>query len=455
MIKMIIQNLLRRKGRTAMCVSAIAISTALLVSLLSVAEGIWQSSSGSILASKEDILVKPNIPPGGGIPVIDHGHEIADDLRSDTTNISEASPMTIWWLEISPLAQPPGTGTTTSRTSKRAEQAETDITEYIPQKSGVVLSLGIIPERMKYFFSGENTYDLDIIEFKFNNWFTIPGDPHYKNNFTGPWTGELLIDEHLAKKFNLNVGSKVNLSINSAPVTFTVQGIFSTNLMGGYYEDWVDGLVILHLSELQSLLGHDLMTVENRTIVTDRVETISIALNPSRPDENSPADVAYGIQERYPLLEVLTKEEQLKELEDQTAMSNVFYTAISLVAVIIGLLFVACVMLISVYERINEIGMLRAIGISKLTIFRWVMLESVVLIILGVLVGFLPGYFGSKLLGEYLSNNIGISQELTAFSPGLIFGSFLGMLVLGSIISLIPAIRASTMRVRAAISFVR
>jgi ABC-type antimicrobial peptide transport system permease subunit len=418
-----------------MCIAAIAISTALLVSLLSVAEGIWQNASYSILSSHEDIIIRPNLPPGGGLPVINNGHRLANELKLDTTNISEVSPTSLWWLEINP----------TQPTDK----------SIIPPKSGVVISLGIIPERFKKFFTGDNSYNLDIIELKFNDWFETPGDPHYQNNFTGPWTNEILVDNHLAKTYGLQKGSKVNLSIATEPTTFTVSGIFETNLMGGYYEDWVDGIVILHLSELQSLLGHDKVEIGNQTVITDSIETMAISLNPNRPEDSEPKDVAFGIQERYPLLEVLTKEEQLERLEEQNAMSNVFYTAISLVAVIIGLLFVACIMLISVYERINEIGMLRAIGISKMTIFKWVMLESLLLIILGVLIGFLPGYFGSKLLGDYLSNSIGISQELTAFSPGLILGAFISMVILGTIVSLIPALRASQMRVVSALSFVR
>jgi ABC-type antimicrobial peptide transport system permease subunit len=176
-------------------------------------------------------------------------------------------------------------------------------------------------------------------------------------------------------------------------------------------------------------------------------------LNPDRPEEYTIDDVAFSVQEKYPLLEIVTKEEQLESLEEQNAMTRVFYTSISIVSIIIGLLFVACIMLISVYERINEIGMLRAIGISRYTIFKWVLIESVLLI--GILVGFFPGYIGAEFLGDYISNDIGIDEDLTAFSPTLIMWSFLSMLALGTLISLIPAIRASFMKITEAISFVR
>jgi ABC-type antimicrobial peptide transport system permease subunit len=211
----------------------------------------------------------------------------------------------------------------------------------------------------------------------------------------------------------------------------------------------------MHLSEYQSLVGDDIITNDESTIIVDNVNTIAISLNPDRPEEYTIDDVAFSVQEKYPLLEIVTKEEQLESLEEQNAMTRVFYTSISIVSIIIGLLFVACIMLISVYERINEIGMLRAIGISRYTIFKWVLIESVFLILIGILVGFFPGYIGAEFLGDYISNDIGIDEDLTAFSPTLIMWSFLSMLALGTLISLIPAIRASFMKITEAISFVR
>jgi ABC-type antimicrobial peptide transport system permease subunit len=332
-----------------------------------------------------------------------------------------------------------------------------DIDDLITDLPSVVISIGIIPERFKKFFADEDTYNYGIIEFKFNDWFETPGDPHYDNNFSGPWTYEILVDEHLADEYDLKRGSLVNLSISTEPVTFKVSGIFKTNLKEQYFEDYfsIKGLVILHLSEYQSLVGDDIINSDESTIVVDNVNTIAIHLKTDRPEEFTVDDVAFSIQEKYPLLKIVTKEEQLESLEEQNAMTRVFYTSISIVSIIIGLLFVACIMLISVYERINEIGMLRAIGISRSTIFKWILLESILLILIGILVGFLPGYIGAELLGDYISNDIGIEEDLTAFSPSLIMWSFFSMLALGTLISLIPAIRASFMKVTEAISFVR
>ncbi len=438
---MIIHNLLRHKGRTIMSIVSVAISTALLVSLLSVAEGIWQNTSRSVLASGEDILIVPDLPGGSGagsLGSISNGHKIADDIKSDTTNISETSPLYGTLLKI-----------------EQVGEISSDNTVNTEPKTGGVLSLGVIPERLKKFLVNGDTYNLDMIELKFDDWFETPGDPHYENDFTGPWTYEVLVDDYLAGKYQLTIGSNINLSIGKEAHTFTVAGIFKTNLKGGYFEDFIDGFTILHLSELQSILGEDVITKDNRTVVIDYVKTIAISLKSESEGANPADDIAFGLQEKYPLLDVITLGEQLERLEEQNAMTRVFYTAISLVSIIIGLLFVACIMLISVYERINEIGILRAIGISRTTIFKWVILESLMLIIMGILIGFLPGYVGSELLGAYISEDIGISEDLTAFTPELVVWSFLGMLGIGTLMSLIPALRASTMKITNAVSFVR
>jgi putative ABC transport system permease protein len=316
----------------------------------------------------------------------------------------------------------------------------------------------MIPERFESFLVSSNKYFFGIVELEFTDWFKTPGDPHFENNFTGPWTYEVLVDEYLAKEYSLKVGSLIGFSQGTEPINFTVAGIFKTNLKEEYFvNDFfnVEGIVLFHLSEYQSLAGEDLKETDSKTIIKDNVNTIAISLNSDRPDEFTSDKIAYGIQEKYPLLDVRTKEEQLRSLEEQNAMTRVFYFTISIVSIVIGLLFVACIMLISVYERINEIGMLRAIGVSKFTIFKWVMLESILIIFIGILIGFLPGYIGSELLGEYISNDIGIAEDLTAFSSELVLWAFFGMLSLGTLISLIPAIRASMMRVTEAMTFVR
>ena len=53
------RNLLRRPGRSAMTIAAVAISMALLLSMLSIAEGMLQNAKEDLKVGKGDVIVIP------------------------------------------------------------------------------------------------------------------------------------------------------------------------------------------------------------------------------------------------------------------------------------------------------------------------------------------------------------------------------------------------------------
>jgi ABC-type antimicrobial peptide transport system permease subunit len=418
---MILKNAFRRKGRTAMTMLAVAISMALLVSMLSIAEGILENAISGIEESKRDIIVT-----GEGVHGIVNGHELSDTLLEDE-NVSATSPIVATdWTELLTLNF---TDPNSKETRKRA-----------------AIGVGFIPERESLFLGDASERRLrDLFEIQFNNWFDVPGDPHYDNGYTGPWTYEVLIDETFAERHNLSIGDK--MFISDHPQEFMVHGTFKTILSGeGVFENIDIGVVILHLSELQSLMGIDSQ---------DLVSTISISLEEGHKDVRTARDVAKRLKDEYPFYNVATIEDRLDSVSSQLELARLFYTAIGSVSMIIGLLFVACIMIMSVYERTNEFGMLRAIGISKRTIFVQILAESMVLVVIGAIIGLFFGYFSSQALGDYLRSVSGFNQEFTAFTPGLIIMSLALIIVFGTMVSLYPAWQAARKNVLDALRFIR
>ncbi|MCK5562167.1 MAG: ABC transporter permease, partial [Thermoplasmata archaeon] len=117
------KNLKRRKGRTVMTIAAVAISMALLISMLAIAEGIWVDAVEDLEKSKEDILMVPGTELGGGL---NNGHELTNKLNADTSNISVAAPFLVDILIAEPVATPGN--------NNGAEN----------QEGGMVIALGII-----------------------------------------------------------------------------------------------------------------------------------------------------------------------------------------------------------------------------------------------------------------------------------------------------------------------
>ncbi|MEE9151034.1 MAG: ABC transporter permease [Thermoplasmata archaeon] len=419
---MILRNAFRRKGRTAMTIAAVAISMALLVSMLSIAEGMLYNTSLKIEKSKRDILIASE-----GTHGIINGHGLTQTLKDDEKRISSASALLITdWLE----------------------RLNLHFIDPVSNISGnfAGIGVGLVPDDEMVFMEEESERQFrDLFEVKFHDWFNVGGDPHYENNFTGEWTYEILVDDNFVKKHNLSVGSE--LIINEHPQKFQIIGTFSTILSGeGIFEGWDIGVVVMHLSELQTLLNLN---------ESDAISSISVSLAEGHKDVETSRAIAKDIKSQYPFYSVSTKEDRLESLRDQMVLARLFYTAIGSVSMVIGLLFVACIMIMSIFERTNEFGMMRAIGISKKTIFLEILLESMVLVVVGAFIGLILGYFGSQAFGDFIRTSSGLNQEFTAFTPQLLVQSLAIIICFGTFISLYPAWKAARKKIVDAMRFIR
>ncbi|UCF08531.1 MAG: ABC transporter permease [Thermoplasmata archaeon] len=418
---MILKNAFRRKGRTSMTIVAVAISMALLVSMLSIAEGILYNAEMSIKESKRDIIIS-----GEGTHGMVNGHGLVSELKGDE-NISSASAVLITdWSELLVLnITDPGKGI---------------------NENFLAIGVGLVPDdEFPFLGDAEERRFRDIFEVQFNDWFSVGGDPHFENGYTGEWSYEILIDEHFAGSHNLTKGSE--LAINNHPVRFHVNGTISTILSGeGIFEGVDIGVIVMHLAELQSLLN----LTEN-----DVVTSVSVSLEDEHKDVEAARAIARDIKVQYPFYSVMTKEDRLDSIHDQLVLARLFYTAIGSVSMIIGLLFVACIMIMSITERTNEFGMMRAIGISKKTIFTQTLMESMAIVVIGALIGLYFGYIGSLAMGRYLRFMSGLNQEFTVFTPSLVANSLLLVVAFGSLISMYPAWQAARKRILEALRFIR
>jgi putative ABC transport system permease protein len=98
--------------------------------------------------------------------------------------------------------------------------------------------------------------------------------------------------------------------------------------------------------------------------------------------------------------------------------------------------------LMSVFERTREIGVLRALGWRRRWVIELVLEESLLLSVLGAVLGSLLGVGLSKLVGLTAMG----SMVPAAFSPGLFVQVLVVALLLGTAGGLYPALRAANLR---------
>ncbi|WP_370413183.1 ABC transporter permease [Streptomyces fradiae] len=151
----------------------------------------------------------------------------------------------------------------------------------------------------------------------------------------------------------------------------------------------------------------------------------------------------------YPQYKVADQADYKKDLQDQVGqLLNMVYGLLAL-AIVVAVLGVVNTLALSVVERTREIGLMRAIGLSRRQLRRMIRLESVVIALFGALLG----------LGLGLGWGTAAQQLLALEGLGVleipwptIVGVFVGSAFVGLFAALVPAFRAGRMNVLNAIA---
>ena len=417
-----IRNLLRRPGRSVMTGAAVAISMALLVSMTSVSEGIKDSAETPLLESREDLVVAPDQG------MVEGAHAKAAELGA-WGEVDFATPALYHDVRV---FLPP--------------EEEGD-----PARPKTVEALGVVPDDFWELMGEEERRRFDR-----DQWFPEGGDPHFGTGvYDGPFTGEIMLSKNLRNE-GIEVGPRLPaLGTGGRTVNMTVVGFFDHEFSGvGYIGDL--SFAVLHLSELQNLTGLAVEEDAQGRRVVDLADGISVAMTREAVRQGLEGRTADRIRETWPEHEddVYTKSEQLEMIRQETVLAEIFYLAVGSVSMFIGMLFVATIMIVSVMERTREIGMLRAIGLSRRTIFVQVLTESMILVLVGALIGIVPGYLGASWAADRISEDVGVAIDL-GFSSGFVAQALGWTLLVGAAFATYPAYVAVRMNIVRAITSAR
>jgi putative ABC transport system permease protein len=117
---------------------------------------------------------------------------------------------------------------------------------------------------------------------------------------------------------------------------------------------------------------------------------------------------------------------------------NSLFLGLGIVALIVGAVGVANIMIISVLERRSEIGLRRALGATKSQIRTQFLAESILLAVIGGVVGVLAGAMATAVYAS--TKNWAVIIPAKAWTGGIA-----SAILIGAIAGLMPAIRASRM----------
>lgn len=225
---------------------------------------------------------------------------------------------------------------------------------------------------------------------------------------------EVILGKLASEKMKKKVGDTI--TVNGGK--YTITGIYET---GNKELDSIGGL---SLGKLQSLDENE-----------GKVDMIYVKIN-NNADLKT---VSQGVVKTYPgELTTISSLEDFQRADDSLQMVETASMAISLLAIVIGGIGIINTMIMSVFERTREIGVLKAVGWKSRRILSMILGESVVLTILAGLVGIILGVIGIEAIITFSDTPLQL-----IFTPALALRALGIAIFVGVIGGLYPAIRAS------------
>ncbi|MBN1306266.1 MAG: ABC transporter permease [Anaerolineales bacterium] len=213
----------------------------------------------------------------------------------------------------------------------------------------------------------------------------------------------VLIGEKLAKELGLNTGSKISLVINTSDGEtdediFRVRGLYSTGIVS-----YDASTVYMPLPKAQAI-----------TNTGNRISAVILLIEDADTAELSAAKL------RGPGRSVVTWKDMNTLVLNAIEQANFFYIMIYGIIILIVAVLIANTLLMSVFDRSRELGILSALGMKGYQIVILVLLEAGTLALIGILGGLILGV----LTVWYLSfNGMYIGDDIASMVQGFAYPS--------------------------------
>jgi putative ABC transport system permease protein len=162
------------------------------------------------------------------------------------------------------------------------------------------------------------------------------------------------------------------------------------------------------------------------------------------------AGVETLVDRDYPSVDVDDQEQTKQAYVMQVDQIFAIVYVLLILSVFISAFGIVNTLGLSIYERIRELGLLRAVGMSKRQVKRMVRVEAVIIAVLGALLGLVVGILFGWALQRALSD-VGIDQ--LAIPVGQLVLMLIVAALIGVIAAILPARRASRINVLEAITY--
>ena len=245
-------------------------------------------------------------------------------------------------------------------------------------------------------------------------------------------TGKVLVHEALAKKNQWKIGDKVNLKVlgEEKELELLIQGIFSGKKQEKYTgmsSDFSENMMFIDYATMAQVFGKKKLVTSLKILVADSEKLVSLKTELNKED-----------------YEMIEEENQFSGMVESLDMVKQMISVMIMAVIGAGIIVLSLVLILWVRERMYEIGILLAIGRSKMKIVGQFILELVLVSLPAMILAAILGrIFVGWILGAVLQKESLDNLDLSSFTTGGggldIFAMSYGLLILIIVLAVIVA----------------
>jgi len=263
--------------------------------------------------------------------------------------------------------------------------------------------------------------------------FTIEWKDGSDSDLTGLTGNQIVIGDSLADRTGAGVGDTLTLlSQKGKEFKFKVSAIMKTDSIALAGDAIIDqGAMARDFDQRADAIG--LVDLDSGANLAETQKKIEDTLK----------------EQKFPTVEVLNQAELKDQQKSQiNGLLAMIYVLLAL-AVVVSLVGIVVTLILSIYERTRELGMLRAVGMSRRQVKRMVRFEAVITAVIGAVSGLIVGVAFAFLIGIPLG---GDGFELS-YPIGTLFVILVLTALAGVLAAIYPARKAAKLDVLEAVSY--
>ncbi|GLC31003.1 ABC transporter permease [Clostridium omnivorum] len=247
----------------------------------------------------------------------------------------------------------------------------------------------------------------------------------------------IVIDEYAARSlfgYTDVTGKSIKVGPKTSPVKMTIIGVSKLDMgpFGGAENTNMPAFVTMPATTMKNIFSGE-VTIDSITVMATSKNDGEAAGNGAKNIlESRHNNRGQDVYKAQSLLK------QLDQVNKVLGIFTAFISAVAAISLLVGGIGVMNIMLVSVTERTREIGIRKAIGATTNAILLQFLTESVIISLIGGIIGMLFGIGGAYIIGVF-------AKITPSLSPAAVIGAILFSSAVGIFFGIYPAKKAANL----------